>query len=241
MLNFNLEKQYAVCATQFNKTIISELEKQGIKLKIFPSVEIVKNDLDEESKRYLSDLVSFDWLIFTDIFAVDFFVEIVEEQNIDLFDLDLTRVCALGEAVADRLRFSQIHADLIPSKIDADTVIKTFEDYIAEDFGELNFLIVQKSEVSKELEMRGARINRFEVYQTGMPNSSDTAMLKALLNGGAIDVFLFSRVEEIVNLKLLYPDVCLSDLLIETEIIALEAATYQHLREHGLSPKFAKI
>ena len=148
MLNFDAEKQYAICATQFNKTIISALQKQGIDLKVFPSVEIVKNELNEESKNYLSNLVKFDWLIFPDIYAVDFFVEALEGEGIDLFDLDLIRICAFGEAVSDRLRFSQIHADLIPAKIDVETVIKAFEDYLSEGFAGLNFLEIQNSGVT---------------------------------------------------------------------------------------------
>lgn len=241
MFKFDSEKQYGICSTPFNKTIIFGLQKQGINLKVFPSAEIVKNTLDEKSKELLSNLEKFDWIIFPDIFAVDLFVEILQEEEIDLFDLDLIRICALGEAVADRLRFSQIHADLIPTKIDSRSVIKSFEAYLSDEFKDVKILMIQNSELSKELAEKEIENHKIEIYKTILPDSTETAKLKALLNGGAVDVFLFYGIEEIAGLKLLFPDDSLENLLSESEIIALEPIVYQHLRERNLRPKLFKM
>ena len=92
-----------------------------------------------------------------------------------------------------------------------------------------------------ELEKRGVEVNQIKIYRAEMPNSTETAKLKALLNGGAIDVFLFSGAEEIANLKLLFPDLFLAELLFEAEIIAFDATAYQSLRENGFNPKFVKL
>jgi uroporphyrinogen-III synthase len=238
MFKFEAEKQYGICSTQFNKTIILELQKQGINLKVFPSPQILKTDINSE---VISNLSCFDWIIFPDIYAVEYFIEILEAEGIDLFELDLIRVCALGESVSDSLRFSQIHADLIPIKVDSETIINGLKSYVSGSFARLKILVLQNSDLLQFLMQLGAEISFLEIYQTVLPNQVEVTKLKTLLTGGAIDVFLFSNVADVINLKLLFSDKSLTEVLFETDIIALESATYQYLREIGFQPKLFKI
>src|SRR5687768_11902896 len=126
---------YALFLTPINKQIISQLRTQEKKVFFIPSIETENLVLDEFAENAVKTSVNFDWIIFTDIFTVDYFIEFLREFEIDPFDLDSVRICAFGEAISDRLRFSEIHADIIPSSIETESVFKLINNYLAgEDF-----------------------------------------------------------------------------------------------------------
>ncbi len=106
-------KTYALFANNAIQKIIARLENQSVNIILFPNIEISEILLDEKAEGILKNLNRFDWIIFPDIFAVDFFLRALENLRIDFFELDAVRVCAFGETVADRLRFSLVHADVI--------------------------------------------------------------------------------------------------------------------------------
>ncbi len=233
MSNFVEEKTYAIFASPLNKKLIAELSDKGKKVVIFPSVTAAKLQLSEAAEAKLTNLTDFDWLIFTDIFTVDFFVETLREIEFDLFELDAIRVCALGEAVADRLRFDQIHADLIPAKLDEKSVISTISEYSTENVENLKFLVVS--------EINSKSFTNFEhlpVYQAKFTDESLKAKSAALLKGGAIDEIIFSAPEDLASLNFLCGNDDLAEVLTEIQISATSELAYQSLSDHGLRPLY---
>ena len=235
MSNLETEKTYAIFSSPLNKKLIAELKDKGKKVVIFPSVSAEKIELTETAKTKLKNLTEFDWLIFTDVFAVDFFVEVLRELEIDLFELDAIRVCALGEAVADRLRFDQIHADLIPAKIDEKRVISTISEYSIENIENLRFLVI--SEIYSKF-FANSKFELFPIYQAKFTDESQKAKSAALLKGGAIDEFIFSAPEDLVSLKFLCFGDELADVLTEMKISATSESAYQSLLDYGLRPLY---
>jgi len=94
------EKTYAIFDTAASRKIIGDLEKRRAKVILFPPIETEKINF-ERSAEIFADLHRFDWLIFTDVLAVEYFLESLAEIDFDLYALDDLRVCALGEAVSD--------------------------------------------------------------------------------------------------------------------------------------------
>ena len=138
------DKTYAIFDTAANRKIVGDLSKSGAKVLLFPPVETEKLHLNETETAQLTDLRKFDWLIFSDVFAVDYTLEYLEENAIDFYDLDDLRVCALGETVSDRLRFASIHADVIPANIRTREVFNTMLNYIGEsEISGLKFLFLK--------------------------------------------------------------------------------------------------
>src|SRR5687768_2796063 len=121
------EKTIGIVENPKNKKLIANLEKQGNTIILFPEPEtrLVKNEFD-----VVENIRDFDWLIFIDLNSVDCFLKLLEENGIDFFELDALRICALGEAVSDRLRFQQLHSDVIPPSNQAQSVISALADYI---------------------------------------------------------------------------------------------------------------
>lgn len=237
------EKTYAVVSNPANKKLISKLETSGAKVIRFPQVLTEKISLDEKSNGLLRQSTNFDWLIFFDVFAVEYFLRALEETGIDFFELDAARVCAFGEAVADRLRFAHLHADVIPSFVEPDAVFTSLAGYIgADEIDGKSFLSIKRraaqNEIIDKLSEKGAIVAELEIYGASLAESSEAARLKALIKGGAIDEFVFSSPEDLPALQLFLPSDSIPEILLEINISAADEVTFQSLTEHNLKPRF---
>lgn len=237
------EKTYALIANPANKKRDSALGASGANVIQFPPIKIEKLILDEKSTSLFSELTDFDWLIFPDIFAVDYFLQTLEEYEIDLFELDAVRVCALGEAVSDRLRFASLHADVIPDYVESEAVLAALYNYVGEnDIGGKSFLSIEmllaEKEIKNKLSEKGAIVTELEIYHAEITGANENARLKALLKGGAIDEFVFSSPADLITLKKFAASESLAEILSETQISAVDEITFQSLKEHNLNPTY---
>ncbi|MGI8468365.1 MAG: uroporphyrinogen-III synthase [Pyrinomonadaceae bacterium] len=239
MSKFSAEKIYALFDNAMNKKIVSELSMIGAKTILFPAAETTLT-ANEETEKILNNLNEFDWLIFTDIYAVEFFLQKMSELEIDLFELDALRACAYGESVADRLRFAQLHADVIPNSVKTAEVWQSLKNYLFDEseFENLKFLVLKKEnsiiEIVAELKKQNSGVEELEIYQTIAEAENEIAKLKTLLKGGAIDEFIFTSPFDVINLAHLFPNENLADVLTEVSLRAADNAAAQSLREFRL-------
>jgi len=245
MANSN-EKTYALFSNLTNKKIISELESRGTKVFQFPPVETVEIVPGEKSIANIKNLKVFDWIIFPDVLTVDYFLQILEKYEVNLFEMDSVQVCAFGEVVADRLRFVQLHADVIPTSVEAASVFLALSDYVGEDeLSDLKFLlpkeISQEYEIKRKLVESGANVFELPVYQAQIPRVNEITKLKALLKGGAIDEFIFSSATDLIALKCCFDNDSISRILSEINISAVDKAILQTLREYNLRANYFQL
>lgn len=238
MSKFSAEKVYGLFDSPANKKLISEISAAGAKIILFPGVETFLIS-DAQTRETLSNLNGFDWLIFSDVYAVEFFLLALAESNVDLFEIDHLRVCAYGESVADRLRFAQLHADVIPSSVRLEDVFQALSDYISEDeFEKLNFLILREkasqAELKNKLESVKANVAELPIYAAKDAENESVVKIKTLLRGGAIDEFIFTSPFDVLNLAHLFPNENLETVLSETAIHAQDNAAAQSLKEFRL-------
>lgn len=240
------EKTYALFYTPANKKIVVVLENSGAKVFRFPPLETEKINLDEESIAAVKNLGSFDWIIFPDVLTVDYFLQILQENEIDLFEMDAARVCAVGEAVADRLRFAELHADVVPTSIAAANVFLALSDYIGRDrLGSLRFFLPKESaaqyEIIEKLIGNGATVIESSIYRAKFSATGEIAKLKTLLKGGAIDEFIFSSPTDLIALKCFFDNDSISAILSEINVSAADKAILQTLKEHDLKANFFRL
>ncbi len=243
MQNSADQKTYGLFSTIANRKLIGELESGGAKVFQFPPIETEKVILDKTSINYLQNLMNFDWIIFPDVFAVDYFLQALEVCGVDYFELDAVSVYALGEAVADRLRFVQLHADLIPNFVQTESVFLTLTNFISQNgFENLHFLLLKEIfssiEITKKLTENKAIVTELPIYQALITDKREVAKLKVLLTNGAIDEFIFSSPTDLISLKCLFWDDSMSEILSETEVSATDEVMLQALKEHNQKPKF---
>jgi uroporphyrinogen-III synthase len=238
-------KTYAIFAAPANRKIISKLRDAQSEVIEFPFVEAEKTELNSTEKSLIENVSSFEWIIFPDVHAVEFFLEALAEANQEFFELDLLRILAFGESVADRLRFVQIHADVIPPKIDAESVFKALRDYLAEESEFKNLRVLLPKQASAEtaltetLRRRESEVAELNIYRLKLENAAELTRLKALLKGGAVDEFVFASPPDVSNLAAVAGEK-LNDLLAGTSVTATDETTFQTLREHGLRPLYFK-
>lgn len=239
MKNFIAGRTYALFQNPLNRKLIGELEAIGARIVLLPSVGTGKVS-DTANDDLTATLKNFDWLIFTDIYTVEFFLQELEEQAFDLFELDEIRVCAYGESVADRLRFAQLHADIIPNNIKTPEVLQTVKNYFidADELSHAKFLIFKEkdsvAEISGALQSLGAVVAEISIYETTTEKQTEIAKLKSLLVGGAIDEFIFTSPFDVINLAHLFPNENLELVLADVDLHADDAQSRQSLAEFRL-------
>lgn len=242
MSDLEIKKTYGLFDNQFNKKLISELERNGEDVLVFPSIQAIRQNLTESGSAHLKNLSAFDWLILTDVPAADFFIEYLGELEIDFFELDNLTVCAVGEAVADRLRFVQVHADVIPSKTADEIVFSAISNYAAFDLSGMKFLVVREKSsafpFAELLEQENVSLVQLTVYEAVFLDEAATTRLKTLLTGGAVDEFVFSSPEDLLSLKFLLPGADLTATLNDTRISATSEIVYQTLQEYDFRPLY---
>jgi uroporphyrinogen-III synthase len=245
MPNLPVNKTYALFSNPASRKIVARLEQNGARVFQFAPIQVEKINFQENLNFINDQLTKFDWLIFPDVFTVDFFLEILEESEIDVFDLDSIRVLAFGEAVADRLRFAQLHADIIAQTNDISIVFNLLASYLETDkLEKFNFLISKESKfengLMEKLMSNGANAVELSVYKTEIIESNKVISLRALLYGGAIDEFIFTKPEDITFInKYLYP-IKPAQIFTETKIYGINEITVQTLSEFGLRAKLFK-
>lgn len=244
MTNSTGQKTYALFQTPNNKKIISEFINKDVNYFVFPPLETHKTTVNREIIALLKNIIQFDWLIFTDVHAVDYFLEILADNELDFFELDAVRVCAFGEIVADRLRFAQIHADLIPNEINSEIIFSAIGFYVGvkhlknlkmllikedtADFGIVNLLIEAQAEMIE-----------VPIYTAKTSDKSAITKLKTLLKGGAIDEFIFSAPEDLIALYHYFPNENeLKTIFEDVKASAIDANIFQNLRENGIKAHY---
>ena len=242
MSDTDLKKTYGLVENPLYKNLISRLKQSGENILIFPAVKAAKLELSQRQLNLLKNPAEFDWIILADVWAADFFIEILGNLDVDFFELDHSTICAAGEAVADRLRFVQVHADVIPSKINDEAIFSAISDYAGKKLKDLRFLLVggnySGSELIERLRGENAAVEELIIYQAELQDDSAHARLKTLLKGGAADEFIFFAPEDLLSLKILFSGEKLAEILTEIRVSAASEVVFQTLQEAGLRPLY---
>ena len=235
---------FGVFDTPINRKRITDLENRGGEVFRLPAPSIGCLDDDTQIIEVVRRLNEFDWIFFSDIYCVDILLEVLEENEIDLFELDNLTVCAFGEAVVDRLRFSQVHSDLIPSKLNRDAVMETIRDFVSgtDELDDQSALFLSKAGLENPVAgLLGDAFEEFvglEVYRSDGISSAEIAKIKTLLKGGAFDEIVCCSEEDVQNLLAIVGVGNVTDILSGIEVSSSDARVFQSLRENDLNPRF---
>ncbi|HEY0386620.1 MAG TPA: uroporphyrinogen-III synthase [Pyrinomonadaceae bacterium] len=203
----------------------AELERYGARVVACPTIEITAPDSYAALDEAIEQLYGYDWIIFTSVNGVDYFLKRLSELGHETSELDNLRVCSIGEATALRLREAQVHVDVVPEQFKAEGVFEALINYLGGVGGlhTLNFLIpraaVARDYLPLALEGAGARVDVVTAYRTVAPQSQERGRIEALLAGGAVDCITFTSSSTVSNFAQLFDTSDLGELL-EGVIIA---------------------
>ena len=218
---------------------VAELETYGAKVIVCPTIEIAEPESYERLDEAIDHLYGYDWLIFTSANAIEFFLRRLETRGIKTAELDDIKVCAIGQASADKLRDAQVHVDVVPAQAKAEGVFAALSEFAGgdEQLRGLNILIpraaVGRDYLPKSLEAAGARVDVVTAYRTVVPENLDRGRLSAMLAGSA-DCIAFTSSSTVKNLALLFDTHDLSKVLAGLDVACIGDVTGATAAEYGL-------
>ena len=218
----------------------TELERHGAKVMVCPTIEISDPESYERLDEAIDHLYGYDWIIFTSVNGVDFFLRRLAAKGKNVDELDELKTCAIGTATADRLRDAHIHVDIVPQEFKAEGVFTALTNYIggSERLQGLNVLLpraaVARDYLPQALEEAGVRVDVVVAYRTVVPENLDRGRLSAMLAGDA-DCIAFTSSSTVKNLALLFDTNDLSKILDGVAIACIGDITTDTAKEFGLT------
>jgi uroporphyrinogen III methyltransferase / synthase len=219
---------------------VTELETYGANVVVCPTIEIGDPESYARLDEAIDHLYGYDWLIFTSVNGVEFFLRRLTSLGKKIEQLDELKVCAIGEATAEKLSDARIHVDVIPAKFKAEGVFAALIQFVGgeEKLQGLNFLIpraaIARDYLPKALEQAGARVDVVTAYRTIIPQNLDRGRLSAMLAGSA-DCIAFTSSSTVKNLGLLFDTTDLSETLKGLTIACIGDITATTAEEYGLN------
>ncbi len=117
----------------------------------------------------IENLSSYDWLIFTSVNGVRFFMDRLDQSPHDLRSLK-ARICVIGPATRNAVEELHLKVDLMPGEYVAESLVKAFA---SENLAGKKILLpraaVARDVIPVELENLGAQIDVVEAYRNVVP------------------------------------------------------------------------
>lgn len=152
------------------------LEALGAEALLLPVIEIREPADSAPLDAAIANLPSYDWLIFTSVNGVRYFLDRLDRSSSDLRSLR-AKICAIGPATRAAVEALHLKVDKMPEEYVAESLVKAFGKE------ELSFrrILLPRASVARdlvplELKRRGATVDVVEAYRTVAPdNSADRA------------------------------------------------------------------
>ena len=219
-----------------------QFESAGFRAITWPRLQLTPPDNFAALDEAIANLYGYDWIIFVNSDAVRFFVERVQQQSREISDLDMLRVCAIGEATGAALEDARVHVDVVATQTDPSAIVEQLATYAGgiELLNRLNFLLPQtaigRDYLKEHIENIGARADVVVSYQT-VPNDDLTRLagLHSMLLTGSVDAVVFSDADEVFELARVFDTNNLGPLLRNTFVLAVDDATTNAVEAAGIS------
>lgn len=198
----------------------------------FPTIEIGKANLSINDLNKIKFADSYDYIVFTSINAVKYFVNLYGDDFTNLSRK--TKIVAIGEKTASALIDKQIDVDLIPHNSSSNSLNSLLK---AELVANKSILIpcsrLSKSDLSISLESKGAMVDLIVVYENNVPqNISDS--LKQNILSMEIDLFIFTSPSTFYNFISIFEIKDINRYFANKTIASIGPVTTEAINKHNL-------
>ena len=156
------------------------LEELGAEALLAPAIEIREAADTGPLDAAVARIDSYDWLIFTSVNGVRYFIDRLDRSAVDLRSLK-AKICAIGPATAAAVEALHLKVDKMPEEYVAESLVKAFAN---EDLNWRRILLpraaVARDLVPMELQRRGAHVDVVDAYQTVLPENAEARAREAL-------------------------------------------------------------
>jgi len=180
-------------------TFSGKLIEYGASVVSFPVIEIVPPANWSELDSALNSLGWYDWIIFTSMNTVTFFMERLKHLGKDVRAVRNAKICAIGPSTAENLERYGIKADLIPTDFRAEGLVDAFG---RESMKGKKVLFPRAKEarelIPRKLKEQGADVTIVTAYENMKP-AAETSNIKKLLAEKKITAVTFTSSSSVRN------------------------------------------
>lgn len=222
-----------------DRDLANELTHQNARVLTWPQIEIAELDAYTALDDAIENLFGYDWLIFANAYAPEFFLRRLQHLGHEVSELDALRVCALDDAARQVIEQSRVHLDLVPEQCTSEGVMAALGTYTGgrDSLRGLNFLFpraaISRDPLWGKLEDAGARVDIVAAYRTAL-NNSQLVQLGVLLAGGGVDGVAFTNPATLSEFAQLLDTNDLSRVLKEVVVACADEATAQAAAKFGI-------
>jgi hydroxymethylbilane synthase len=216
------------------------LEALGAEVISCPTIEIKEPSSWEQLDRALIHLSWYDWLAFTSMNGVEYFLGRMDALGHGRGELESHRICAVGRKTAERLESENIVVDLTPQRFTAEDLAREF----AKRFGSHQRLygsrmLLPASRTTRDvirpaMEKIGVYVEVVEAYQTVAPAAKGENVARLLCDAQA-DYIVFTSPSTVANLAAILEADHLAPHLAGTRVACIGPVTAEAARSHGLT------
>ncbi|MCA1688788.1 MAG: uroporphyrinogen-III synthase, partial [Actinobacteria bacterium] len=212
-----------------------ELERLGAEVLEFPTIEVRPLEDFGPLDEAISELESFDWLIFTSVNGVEAFVERLAHHGLDLRAVPRgAKIAAIGPATAQKIREVGLRVDVVPEEFRAEALI----DEVTGDSLVGKKMLIPRARVAREilpdkLREAGAEVVVPPAYES-VPSSEGKDELAKRLEAGEIDCVTFTASSTVENFVGAFGVEEAARLLAGTRVACIGPITADTARGHGI-------
>jgi uroporphyrinogen III methyltransferase/synthase len=175
------------------------LENLGAHCIQCPTIKITSPDNWKEVDASIAHLKEYDWIIFTSVNGVQYFLERLTAKGRDLRDLKGNKICAIGPATSESLEELGLKLDFVPKEYVAEAVVKGLKRRGISG----KKILIPRAKVAREvlpeqLRTLRASVDVVTVYKTVKPRGVGKE-LKKLFEDKAIDLITFTSSSTVKN------------------------------------------
>jgi uroporphyrinogen III methyltransferase/synthase len=218
--------------------LVEQLEALGATVIEAPVIRIAPPDDFAPLDAVVADAGAFDWIIFTSVNGVDYFMQRLPLSPGDIRDLKGVRICAAGSGTADRLRQHGIKVDLMPPEYRVEALLDALGAAGPLDGTRV---LMPRADVAHEpladhLRNSGAKVTEVTAYrcvpvEIDDPNEPD---IYRMLLDKQIDVVTFTSPSTVRRFLRLYGKDQAADLLATTIVASIGPVTAEAAEQSGV-------
>lgn len=195
-----------------------------------PVIEIQPPADSAPLNRAIGELETYDWVIFTSVNGVRYFLDHLDHSPRDLRALR-ARICAIGPATRNALEQLHLKVDIVPEEYVSESLVAAFETIeLAGKRVLLPRAAVARDLVPERLSARGAQVDVVEAYRTVLPEEA-TARAREVFGGKKRPHWItFTSSSTVTN----FLTVAGRQALQEVRIASIGPVTTETARSHGL-------
>jgi len=214
--------------------LAQQIEELGGEVLEFPTIEIQPPEDYGPLDVALQQLQNYQWIFFTSVNGVDYFLKRLSEWQQDSRRLEGIKVVAIGPETAKRLDKAGIRPFLVPKKYQAEGIL---EGLTAGEIRGTRILIPRAAKareiLPETLRQWGGSVDVVPVYQTVVPKNN-SAELRMLLRENKVDIITFTSSSTVSHFVRIFRNEDLAELMAKTVIACIGPITGQTVADYGL-------